>query len=171
MSKVKLFYSVVGIVEILAILFVGWINNRLLEVCIIVTLFFIFRSMYEKQWHAETLLKCATYSVIVFFFISIAVPSKNISIMISVLVPFLMTFISYHVTNYFDTLQKLKKKLESMSLDEMKERFTDHTDYELKAVYSYINRENKLADNIAMKYGYSTRQLQRIIKKLKDDLK
>lgn len=85
--------------------------------------------------------------------------------------PYFMTLISYHLRCYLDNQKLLSKKLESMTIDEMKARFTTFTEYEIKAVYDYINRGNKLADNIAMKYNYSTRQLQRLIKKMKDDLK
>lgn len=84
--------------------------------------------------------------------------------------PYLITKISYYIKDYMDDKKLLTKKLESMTFEEMKARFTTYTEYELKAVHSYINRGDKLADNIAMKYGYSTRQLQRIIKKMKDKL-
>ena len=85
--------------------------------------------------------------------------------------PYLITKASYFIKDYIDKNKLLTKKLESMTYDEMKARFTSYTDYEIKAVYSYINRGDKLADNVAMKYNYSTRQLQRIIKKMKDELK
>ena len=170
-NKVKIFYSVIGILELLLIFAIAWLFDRFIEMLIIVPLFFIFRSKYEKQFHAETLLQCATLSVIVIGLITALVPSKNISILVSVFVPYLITLLSYYVKDYIDKEKLLSKKLESMTFEEMKERFTNYTEYDLKAVYEYINRGNKLADNIAMKYNYSTRQLQRIVKKMKDDLK
>lgn len=54
-------------------------------------------------------------------------------------------------------------------MDEMKAKFTSYTENEIKAVFDYINRKT-LAENIARKHGYSTRQLQRIIKKMKGGL-
>ena len=52
----------------------------------------------------------------------------------------------------------------------MKARFTSMSEYDLKCVYAYINRGSKNADNIAMKYKYSTRQIQRIIKKMREGI-
>ena len=171
LNKIKIFYGVLSLVEIALILVIALFNNRLLEMLIITSLFLIFRNLYEKQWHAKTLFECACYSVAIFGLISFIAPSKNISILLSCLLPFGITFISYHIKNYLEQCELLEKKLESLTLDEMKGRFKDYTEYEIKAVYSYINRGTKLADNIAMKYGYSTRQLQRLVKKMKDDLK
>lgn len=168
-SKVKLFYTFLCVIEIGLILFIAWFNSRLLEACIIMLLFFIFRNQHEKQWHSKTLFHCACYSVLVFAFITAFIPSKNISILCSVFMPYIMTFISYHLRNYLDQQKLLNKKLESMTMDEMKAKFTSYTENEIKAVYDYINRKT-LAENIAIKHGYSTRQLQRIIKKMKGGL-
>ena len=170
-NKIQLFYSIIGVVELLLILIIASFNNRLLEMIITIFLFFVYRSKYEKQFHAETLMQCAVLSVIIFGIISAFIPSKNISILASVFVPYYVTLISYYIKDYNDKNKLLTKKLESMTYDEMKARFTTYTEYEIKAVYSYINRGEKLADHIAMKYNYSTRQLQRIIKKMKDELK
>ena len=171
LNKVKIGYYLLSIVEYALIIFLALFNNRLIEVLIVIPLFYIFRDKYEKQYHAENLVKCATISVIVFAFIIYVIPSKNLSILASVFMPYFMTTISYYVKDYLDQEKLLSKKLESMTFDEMKSRFTTYTEYDLKAVYDYINRGTKLADNIAMKYNYSTRQLQRIIKKMKDELK
>ena len=171
LNKVNLFYSLIGLAELLLILIIAWFNNRLLEMIITIFLFFVYRSKYEKQFHAKSLIDCALLSVVIFGILSAFMVSKNISIMASVFCPYIITKISYYVKDYMDDKKLLTKKLESMTFDEMKARFTNYTEYELKAVYSYINRGNKLADNVAMKYNYSTRQLQRIIKKMKDELK
>lgn len=171
--KIDLFYGILGFVELALIYFIAWFNERLLEVSIMIPLFFIYRKRWEKQFHAKTLFKCATYSVILFAIISLTIPSKNISIFVSVFAPYFITFCSYHLRNYLDMQNLLSKKLESMTFKEMKERFTNLTDYEINCAYEYINRKinGRLADNIAMKYGYSTRHIQRIIKKMKDELK
>lgn len=84
---------------------------------------------------------------------------------------YILTTISFYVRDYLDKEKLLTKKLESMTFEEMKVKFTTFTEYEVKCVYDYINRGDKLADNIAMKYGYSTRQVQRIIKKMREYLK
>lgn len=170
-NKIQLFYSIIGVVELLLVFAIAWLLNRVFEMCIILPLCFIYKSKYEKQFHAETLIKCANLTVIILGLISAFIPSKNISILVSVFAPYFVTLCSYYVQDYLDKEKLLTKKLESMTYDEMKARFTTYTDYEIKAVYSYINRGEKLADHIAMKYNYSTRQLQRIIKKMKDELK
>lgn len=171
LNRIKIFYSIIGIFELLLVFAIAWLLNRVFEMLIILPLCFIFKSQYEKQFHAETLIKCANLTVIILGLISLFIPSKNVSILVSVFAPYFVTLCSYYVQDYLDKEKLLTKKLESMTYDEMKERFKSYTEYELKAVYDYINRGTKLADNIAMKYNYSTRQLQRIIKKMKDELK
>lgn len=82
-----------------------------------------------------------------------------------------LTTASYYVRDYLDKQKLLQKKLESMTFEEMKARFTSFSEYDIKCAYEYINRGDKLADNIAMKCNYSTRQIQRILKKMREDLK
>ena len=155
---IRIGYVLLYIVHIVALLLIGYLLNHFIEIMTMIPVFYAFTSKYEKQYHKETVIKCVLFTLMILT-------------LICIFTMYGLTTISYYVRDYLDKKALLTKKLESMTYDEMKARFTNYTDYEIKAVYSYINRGEKLADHIAMKYNYSTRQLQRIIKKMKDELK
>ena len=168
---IRIEYVLLYIVHIVALLLIGYLLNHFIEIMTMIPVFYAFTSKYEKQYHKETVIKCVLFTLMILTLICIFTPTLHFSLFISVFAMYGLTTISYYVRDYLDKKALLTKKLESMTFDEMKARFTNYTDYEIKAVYSYINRGDKLADHIAMKYNYSTRQLQRIIKKMKDELK
>lgn len=83
---------------------------------------------------------------------------------------YLLTTISYYTKDYLDKTKLLNKKLESLSFEEMQQRFNYLPTYTLKCVYDYINRGDKKAENIAIKYSYSVRTIQRIVKRMRETL-
>ena len=172
--KIKLIslkYKLLFVAHIIALLLIGFMFDHFIEMVTMIPLFYIFTKMYDKQYHKNTVLKCVCFTLIIFTIICIFTPTKHVSLFVSVFSMYALTTISYYAKDYIDKLNVLNKKLESMSVDEMKVKFTNYTDYEIKAAHAYINRGDKLADNIAMKYNYSTRQIQRIVKRMRDELK
>lgn len=120
--------------------------------------------------HAKTLLLCMVYSILIFFIVINVLPKNEISILACVLSMYFLTTISYYTKDYLDKTKLLNKKLESLSFEEMQQRFNYLPTYTLKCVYDYINRGDKKTENIAMKYGYSVRTIQRIVKKMRETL-
>ena len=170
LNSITIKYVLLLILQYVVMFIIAFLTDRVLEWFTMIPLFFIYTRMYSKQYHCKTLINCSIVTVCVFGISCIIMPSKNEFLFSSVIIMYVITTVSYYVKDYLDKTAKLSKKLESMTLDEMRERYTKYTEYELKAVYAYINRGDKLADNIAMKYNYSTRQLQRMVKQMKDDL-
>lgn len=170
LNKIKLAYIILGVTQYVVLIFMAILCDRIIELLVLIPLFFNFRRLFVKQYHCESLLKCSFVSIIIFTIVCICMPSNNTSILISVIVSYFITLISYYVKDYIDKSKLLNKKLESLTFEEMKERFTSYSETDLKCVYDYINRGNKSAESIAMKYFYSIRQIQRMVKKLRDDL-
>lgn len=168
---IKIKYNLLFIGHIIALLLIGYIFDHFIEMITMIPLFYVFTKRYDKQYHKGTVIKCVCFTLFIFTMICIFTPTKHISLFISVFSMYGLTTASYYVRDYIDKQKLLQKKLESMTFEEMKERFTNISEYDIKCVYEYINRGDKLADNIAMKYNYSTRQIQRIIKKMREDLK
>lgn len=171
LNSIKIKYNLLLILQYIIMFIIAILTDRIIELATMIPLFYVYTRMFDKQYHCKTLLKCAITTICIFGILCVIMPSKNEFIFTSIIMMYAITIISYYVKDYFDKESLLSKKLESMTLDEMKERFTDYTEYDIKCAYEYINRNNRLADNIAMKYGYSTRQIQRIIRKMKDELK
>ena len=168
---IKIKYSLLFIGNIIALLVIGYIFDHFIEMATMIPLFYIFTKRYDKQYHKDTVIKCICFTLLIFTIICIFTPTKHISLFISVFSMYGLTTISYYVRDYLDNQKLLQKKLESMTFEEMKVRFTSFSEYDIKCAYDYINRGDKLADNIAMKYNYSIRQIQRIIKKMREGLK
>lgn len=168
--KVKLYYCLLLVLQYMVLLGIAILCDKLIELLTMFPLFFVYSIMYDKQFHCKTLLKCTITSIAIFSFICFVIPSKNEFIFTSIIAMYLLTLGSYIYKDWKDKQELLQKKLESLSFDEMKQRFPSYTDYDLKCVYAYINRGNKNADNIAMKYNYSTRQIQRMIKKMREGI-
>lgn len=176
-KKIRLFYTFISFVELSTILFLGWFHNRFIEVLTIVPLFFIFRKLFDKELHAKKLMYCATYSIIVFYFVSSFIFSVNTTMAVCVAVPYVLTFVSYHIRCYLDLLKEKElstknnfKNIKELTLEEFKKKFIyKYPINDIMAVYTYIHRNRtQLADNIAMKYNMSKRTLYRLVKKFAD---
>ena len=174
-KKIRLFYTFVSFVEITTILFLGWFHDRLIEVLTIVPLFFIFRKLFDKELHAKKLMYCATYSIIVFYFVSSFTFSVNTTMAICVAMPYALTFTSYHIRCYLDLIHEhdllpKTKNIKELTLEEFKNKFIyKYPINDIMAVYTYLHRNRtQLVDNIAMKYNMSKRTLYRLVKKFAD---
>lgn len=166
--KVKLFYLLLLILQYSSMLLIAILCNKVIELLTMLPLFFIYSSRFTKQYHCKTILKCTFTSIGIFAFICLVIPSKNQFLFISIIAMYLLTTASYIYRDWKDKNELLQKKLESLTFEEMRTRFPSYSEYDLKCVYAYINRGTKNADNIAMKYHYSTRQIQRMVKKMRE---
>ena len=167
---IKLKYSLLFVGHIIALLLIGYIFDHFIEMATMIPLFYIFTKLYDKQYHKDSVIKCVGFTLLVFTFICIFTPTKHISLFISVFAMYGLTTISYYVRDYLDKQKLLQKKLESMTLQEMKDKFKHLTEYDIICAYEYINRGSKLGENIAIKYNYSVRQIQRIVKKMRESV-
>lgn len=170
LSKVTLTYTGLLILQYAVLFIIAYVTDRVVEWVTMIPLFFTYTKRFNKQSHCETLFKCSTATTIIVGLSFILMPSKNEFIFTSVITVYIITVVSYYVRDYADKCKLLEKKLESLTFDEMCQRFPDYSVSDLKCIYAYVNRGNALADNIAMKYGYSTRQIQRIIRKMRGRL-
>lgn len=112
--KLKLLsYNLLGFITILIILGIAYLNNRTIEMIFTIVLFYIFRSMYEKQYHSKSLMTCSLISIIVFYFISNLSMDIQSSILFSVILTYLMTTGSFYIRDYLDIKFPSKKKKNS----------------------------------------------------------
>lgn len=90
----------------------------------------------------------------------IARPSGNVTIKI----------VAKQTMTQLATPQNISVENTILSFDEMCQKFSKYDRQTLRCVYEYLNRGNIPADNISMKYFYSTRQIQRIIRKMRTEM-
>ena len=112
-TKIKLKYVwfyILGILTILAILCVSWLNDRIYEVIITIIGFYLLRPLYNKQCHASNLYKCSIISIIVFIVVTILELPKATSILTALILSITLTLFSYYFRDYFDLKDILKAK-------------------------------------------------------------
>ena len=172
-------YSLLGIFTLALILGIAYLNNRFIETSITAMTFFIFRKLFEKQYHSKSLLLCSAISIIVFTIVSLIELPLNISILFSIVIAFIITTISYFVKDYLDSLEKLKqvsktrkKALENLTLKEMLELMPNIKTDIIEIVYGYLHKDKTLnAYGYARSKNISEPLVYKYLKKVRDEYK
>ena len=108
MKNYKFKMIMYNIIQFGGALFLGWYFNHLIEIIIIIPLFFWFRSKYEKTFHAKTMFECTLYTLLMFFIIVLLAQPIAISILLTVILCYCTTEVLYYIRDYLDFL-KVKK--------------------------------------------------------------
>lgn len=174
-------YNLLGISTIAVILLIAYLNNRLVETSITMTLFFVFKNLFEKQYHCKSLLMCSFVSVIVFTIVSLLELPLCISILFSVIITFIINLVSYYFRDYLDNRTELSnysakfKKMKTKRLEELTEaellRFLPNVKKDtIHIVYGYIHRDKgTTANEYAYKYNISEALMYKYLKQVKDE--
>ena len=180
--KIKyILYYLLGVATLLVILFIAYIKDRLLETSIIIVLFYIYRHLFEKQFHASSLWLCSFISIIVFIVVVNLEVNISISVFISIILTFIVTLVSYYVWDYLDTkilvnsykekLFKLNSKaLENLTEDEMISLMPSIKYEIIHIVYEYLHRDKSslTASGFAYRNNISEATLYRYVKQVKN---
>ena len=173
-------YSILGILVNIIILVIGWLFEREIEVAITMICFFVFRPLYEKQYHAKSLFRCSIVSITVFIIVASIEVEKSISILLSVVLAFVITLISSYIKEFIENkmlLETYKNKLESIKTKCL-ENYTENELIQLMSsirkdvihiVYGYLHRENKInAEIYAIQNNIGVATLYRYLKLVRD---
>ena len=180
--KVKRILSrLLAVLLMLAAILFAYYKDKLIETSISIIVFYIFRHLFEKQWHASSMYACfcATATVLIVL-INIEV-KITISILSSVIMTFILTLISYYFRDYLDNkllVKMYKTKLENLnskSIENLKEdeliKLMPSIKYEtIHIVYEYLHREKTslTASGFAYRHNISEATLYRYVKQVKD---
>ena len=88
--------------QLLALLLFGWFRDRSFEVCIYYVCFFTFRPTFPKQYHALTSWKCTFTTIIVDYIVSMIIPDKSLSLLITIVLTYAINYISFLYRDYLD---------------------------------------------------------------------
>lgn len=109
--KLKMYgYSLLGVSTLSLILLFAAFNNKLFEITATIIFFFIFRTRFEKQYHAKSLINCSIISLIVFMIVTLLTIKKSISILSIVVMTYYINTLSFYVRDYLDIKYPKKKK-------------------------------------------------------------
>lgn len=177
--KIKfLFYHLLGFLTVGIILCIAYLFNKLFETLTVMLLFYIYRSMFTKQWHSKSLYLCSFISIIVFSLLIQLELKFSASIIFSSILTFMITFISYNIRDYLDNKIIIKnyenrlinipnKCIENLSKDEMVKLLPDVREDIIHIVYGYLHREGVTSIGYAMSCGISEATLFRYVKQVK----
>ena len=99
-----LFHSVL---QLLILLLFGWFNNRLFEMIIYYVCFFIFKNDFLKKlkvYDAYTNWGCTFITMIVDYLVSIFIPDKSVSILITIIFTYFVIYASYLYKDHLDNM-------------------------------------------------------------------
>ena len=165
-----------GIIILLFALVISYFENKFLETSICIVLFYIYRGMYEKQFHCKSVYLCAFVSFIVLLIII----HLNVSMAVSVILTFIITLVSYYIRDYINNKllikvyrDKLKvldnKAIENLTEDEMINLMPDIKYDILHITYDYLHKPKSVsAINFAYKNSISEATLYRYVKQVKN---
>lgn len=171
----KIYCSLIfSIITYGSILIISYFYNKMLEISICIVCFHIFRNFDEKSYHATTSIKCFAISLIVFSVMnSVSLPIEK-SIVSTIMLSYILTKIMFLVQDYIDYLKekKLDKdlvRLENMSIEQLKEMFSEYSDNDIHAIYTCLHKDRSTTyEYIALKHNMSRMTLYRIMKKVKE---
>ena len=137
-----------GIVTLLTALLFAYFKNRLIETSISIFLFYVFKNLFDKQWHASSTYMCfIVTSIVLILIIYLEIP-LSVSILFSAIITFILTYISYHVKIYYEDraiinrLKKYKiKAIENLTLEELLNKLPNIKEDIIRIVYGYWHRE------------------------------
>ena len=169
-------YETLGIITLLSIMLIAYLNERFFETLTTITLFFIYRLLYTKQYHSKSLILCSIISIIVFMFVVNLEVRFKASILTCSLLAFIITLVSYHYINYKDdedyinSIKSIKTKtLDNLSLDEMYELMPSIKKDIIEIVYGYLHRDRTIsAYSYACSKNISEPLVYKYVKKVKD---
>lgn len=180
LKLIKLSYTLLGIATLGVILIIAWLSDRLIETSISAILFYIYRPLYDKQYHSKTLPLCSLTSICVFAIVSQLEVDIATSILNTVIITFAITSISYFVRDFFDSkilIKKYKEKLdkfncksiENLTEEEMLKCMPKIRPEVINIVYGYLHRpKGLLAPGYAMKKHIGEATLYRYLKLVRE---
>jgi hypothetical protein len=185
-----LFHSVL---QLLILLLFGWFNDRLFEMIIYYVCFFIFKNDFLKKlkfYDAYTNWDCTFITMIVDYLVSIFIPDKSISILITIIFTYFVIYASYLYREHLDNkdLQNLKanntptkkKSKRQIIIDILGKENLDEESIEKfciskglvnisETIYLYLNNKlEETADILEIDTSTLTRRINKFIKVCKD---
>lgn len=148
-----------GLLIILLILTISYFYNKVVEMILTITYFYLFKNLWDKQYHSPTsLIHCGIISIIVFGIIARIELPLTTSIFSVIIISFIVTMISYYIKDYIDKniyIKELKsykyKGIKSMELDYMIEIMPNIDKEILEIVYGYFHKPITMTSDI---YAY-----------------
>ena len=105
----KLKYFIHSLIQFGSAILLGWYFDRLINILITIPLFFIFRRKYDKTYHARCVNECTIQTLFMLFIMCQLNVSISLSILLTILITYVDTEILYHLQDYIDLKEIVRK--------------------------------------------------------------
>ena len=105
----KLKYFIHSLIQFGSAILLGWYYDRLINILITIPLFFIFRRKYDKTYHARCVNECTIQTLFMLFIMCQLNVSISLSILLTILITYVDTEILYHLQDYIDLKEIVRK--------------------------------------------------------------
>lgn len=100
-----------SLLQFISIFAFAWFNSCIFEMSIIYVCFFLFRTKFEKQYHALTTWGCTILTMVIFYLVSCITPEKTISIILVIIFTYTINKVSYYYRDYLDIKNAKNEKV------------------------------------------------------------
>ena len=100
-----------SLLQFISIFAFAWFNSCIFEMSIIYVCFFLFRTKFEKQYHALTTWGCTILTMIIFYIVSCITPEKSISVILVIIFTYTINKVSYYYRDYLDIKNAKNEKV------------------------------------------------------------
>ena len=100
-----------SLLQFISIFAFAWFNSCIFEMSIIYVCFFLFRTKFEKQYHALTTWGCTILTMVIFYIVSCITPEKTISIILVIIFTYTINKVSYYYRDYLDIKNAKNEKV------------------------------------------------------------
>ena len=102
MKKFKLFQISLYAIFFILVYALGLFLGRVLELTLVLASYLTLRYTFVKTWHAKTTMKCIVSSIITFWVAETFTLPKEISILCSIIIGYLISYCLYLLQDYLD---------------------------------------------------------------------
>lgn len=171
----KVFLILFSLIVLMILIGIAYLSNKIIEMIIIMCLFYIYRKISIKQYHAKSIYQCAIITTVVFFTALLMVLPLKTSVLFPAIITFIISMFSYYARDYLDKVKELnnkavvcKKPLENYTKQELLDIFPNIKSSTINLVYDYLHRErSKTALDFAYDNNVSEQLIYNYLRKVK----
>ena len=164
-SILSLFWNIFTLV---VVLFIGKINDTLIECIFIMTSFWLSKRVFGKPFHLQSMIQCFLLSNTTYYFLNRITTPMGISILVPIMLGVGLSYITSKLVK--KTYKPLYKGMPIEEFDNTILKVVEKDCDKYKICYDYfIEKENAIF--LARRYNYTEAGIRKITSRINDDIK
>lgn len=144
-----------------------FVHNTIINFAFIFFSFVIMRARFKETYHADSILKCTTLSILIFYTATRVSLPVRISTLSTILVGAMVAYLLF-VYAIYNKAKNKEKDYKFMTIEELQEKLPQFSSVEIDLLYDYWHRDHtESVEQICEAYGYTKMKIYRLLKKIK----